>query len=248
MGSDEFYPEEKPVREVGVDGFWIDPHAVTVAEFARFATATGYVTVAEREPDRADYPDADPALLVAGSLVFRRTSGPVDLDDERAWWEYVRGRGLASPRGARLRRARARPPPGHARRLRGRAGLRRLGRPRAPHRGRVGVRRARRARGRPLRLGRRRVPGRARRGQHLAGRVPVAEPAHRRLRGHVALGRVRAQRLRALRHDRQRVGVDERSVSLHRGRRVPAPRRPRAARTCPPRTTTSATGRRPGGA
>ena len=99
MGSDEFYPEEKPVREVGVDGFWMDPHAVTVAEFARFATATGYVTVAEREPDPANYPHADPAQLFAGSLVFRRTSGPVDLDDERAWWEYRRGADWRHPEG-----------------------------------------------------------------------------------------------------------------------------------------------------
>ena len=181
MGSDEFYPEEKPVREVGVDGFWMDPHAVTVAEFARFATATGYVTVAEREPDRADYPDADPALLFAGSLVFRRASGPVDLDDERAWWEYVRGADWRHPEGPDSDAHGLRPPSGHARRLRGRAGLRRVGRPRAAHRARVGVRRARRARGHPLRMGRRRVPGRARRGQHLAGRVPVAEPAHRPL-------------------------------------------------------------------
>ena len=24
MGSEDFYPEERPVREVSVDGFWID--------------------------------------------------------------------------------------------------------------------------------------------------------------------------------------------------------------------------------
>jgi formylglycine-generating enzyme required for sulfatase activity len=99
MGSDEFYPEEKPVRAVEVAGFWMDPHPVTVAEFARFVTATGYVTIAEREPDPADYPDADPALLHAGSLVFRRASGPLDLDDERAWWEYVRGADWSHPEG-----------------------------------------------------------------------------------------------------------------------------------------------------
>ena len=51
---------------------------MTVAEFRRFVKDTGYVTVAERAPDAADYPDADPALLVPGSLVFRRPRGPVD--------------------------------------------------------------------------------------------------------------------------------------------------------------------------
>lgn len=34
MGSAEFYPEEQPVREVRVDGFWIDQHPVTVVNFA----------------------------------------------------------------------------------------------------------------------------------------------------------------------------------------------------------------------
>jgi formylglycine-generating enzyme required for sulfatase activity len=50
MGSDDFYPEERPAHPVRISGFWMDEHAVTVAEFARFATATGYVTVAERAP------------------------------------------------------------------------------------------------------------------------------------------------------------------------------------------------------
>ena len=26
MGSDEFYPEERPVHPVTVDGFWMDEH------------------------------------------------------------------------------------------------------------------------------------------------------------------------------------------------------------------------------
>ena len=39
---------------------------MTVAEFRRFVKDTGYVTLAERPLDPADYPDADPALLVPG--------------------------------------------------------------------------------------------------------------------------------------------------------------------------------------
>jgi formylglycine-generating enzyme required for sulfatase activity len=34
-----------------VDGFWIDPHPVTNAEFARFVDETGHVTFAEIPPD-----------------------------------------------------------------------------------------------------------------------------------------------------------------------------------------------------
>ena len=75
------------MREVSVEGFSIDRHPVTVSEFRRFVQATGHVTWAERPPDPADYPDADPELLVPGSLVFRKAAGPVDVRDYRNWWE-----------------------------------------------------------------------------------------------------------------------------------------------------------------
>jgi formylglycine-generating enzyme required for sulfatase activity len=99
MGCDRFYPEEAPVREATVGAFAIDPHPVTVAEFGRFVKETGHVTWAERAPDPADYPDADPALLVPGSLVFRKTRGPVPLDDYRAWWTWVPGADWRHPEG-----------------------------------------------------------------------------------------------------------------------------------------------------
>jgi formylglycine-generating enzyme required for sulfatase activity len=99
MGSPDWYPEERPVHRVEVDGFWMDEHPVTVAEFRRFVKATGYVTVAERPLDPAQYPDADPTLLVPGALVFHRTPGPVDLRDYRAWWSYVPGARWNAPEG-----------------------------------------------------------------------------------------------------------------------------------------------------
>ena len=99
MGSAEFYPEERPVRQVSVGGFWIDSRPVTVAQFRRFVRSTGYVTVAERPLDPAVYPDADPALLVPGSLVFFATSGPVDLRDVSQWWRYTPGACWRHPGG-----------------------------------------------------------------------------------------------------------------------------------------------------
>ena len=99
MGSEDFYPEEGPVRRVEVDGFWMDRHPVTVAEFRRFVRATGYVSVAERPLDAAMYPDADSQLLVPGALVFRKTPGPVNLDDYRNWWRYVPGADWRHPEG-----------------------------------------------------------------------------------------------------------------------------------------------------
>jgi formylglycine-generating enzyme required for sulfatase activity len=99
MGSNDHYPEERPVHQVRVDGFWMDEHPVTVAQYRRFVKATGHVTVAERAPDRVDYPDADPALLVPGSLVFQATSGPTDLSDYRNWWSWVPGASWRHPEG-----------------------------------------------------------------------------------------------------------------------------------------------------
>lgn len=99
MGSADFYPEERPVHQVSVDSFWMDDHPTTVAEFRRFVKATGYVTTAEKPPDPQDYPDADPALLVPGSLVFTPTDGPVPLDDYLRWWSFVPGAGWRHPEG-----------------------------------------------------------------------------------------------------------------------------------------------------
>jgi formylglycine-generating enzyme len=99
MGSDEFYPEEAPVREVEVDGFWLDEHPVTVAQFRRFVKATGHETTAELPPDPADYPGADPSRLVPGSIVFRPTPGPTPLDDWRRWWHWVEDACWRRPEG-----------------------------------------------------------------------------------------------------------------------------------------------------
>jgi formylglycine-generating enzyme required for sulfatase activity len=100
MGSDlPDYPEEGPPHPVSVDGFWVDETPVTVAAFRRFVKDTGYVTVAERPLDPADYPNLSPADLAAGSLVFTPTRGPVDLTDWRAWWRFVPGTSWAHPQG-----------------------------------------------------------------------------------------------------------------------------------------------------
>lgn len=99
MGSNDFYPEEGPVRWVEVQSFWIDAHPVTNAEFRRFVKETGYVTLAEQPPDPKDYPEADQKLLVPGSLVFRPPARRVSLHDPRAWWAYVPGACWKHPEG-----------------------------------------------------------------------------------------------------------------------------------------------------
>ena len=89
MGSNDHYPEEAPVHQVTVDGFWMNKYQVTNAQFARFVKETGYVTVAERTPNHEDYPEAPPENLVSGSLVFQKTQGPVDLRQINLWWGWT---------------------------------------------------------------------------------------------------------------------------------------------------------------
>jgi formylglycine-generating enzyme required for sulfatase activity len=91
--------DAQPIHRVYVDGFWMDQTDVTNEEFARFVTATGYVTVAEIAPTKEEFPDAPPENLVAGSMVFTPTAQPVSLGDYTQWWRYVRGANWRHPTG-----------------------------------------------------------------------------------------------------------------------------------------------------
>ncbi|AUW60277.1 gliding motility-associated lipoprotein GldK [Sphingobium sp. SCG-1] len=99
MGSDRFYPEEAPLRRVSVDAFWIDTTPVTNRQFAAFVEATGYTTIAQIAPDPKNYPGMLPGMDQAGSLVFRKTSGPVDLADPSNWWHFEFGADWRHPAG-----------------------------------------------------------------------------------------------------------------------------------------------------
>jgi sulfatase modifying factor 1 len=100
MGSDAFYPDERPVHERRVESFEIDRYPVTNADFAAFVADTGYRTVAERPLDAAEFPDLPADELVPGSMVFTPTRGPVSLDDWRAWWRWQPGASWRHPQGA----------------------------------------------------------------------------------------------------------------------------------------------------
>jgi formylglycine-generating enzyme required for sulfatase activity len=99
MGSEDFYPDERPVRPAAVGDFWIDETPVTNAQFARFVEATGYVTFAEIPPDPRDYPGMDPANARAGSLVFTPPGGPADLKGPATWWAFAFGAYWRKPLG-----------------------------------------------------------------------------------------------------------------------------------------------------
>ena len=99
MGSDRHYPEEAPVHEVRVDGFWIDRTPVTNRQFRDFVRATGHRTTAEQVPDPKDYPGALPHMLYAGSLLFTPPPRAVNLQDWSQWWAFARGVDWRHPRG-----------------------------------------------------------------------------------------------------------------------------------------------------
>jgi sulfatase modifying factor 1 len=94
MGNDPHYPEEGPARRVTVKMFWIDTHELTNAEFARFVTATGYRTVAERAPPAA--PNTPQAMRSPGSAVFAAPD-----EDNPRWWRWSVGAQWRHPSGPR---------------------------------------------------------------------------------------------------------------------------------------------------
>jgi formylglycine-generating enzyme required for sulfatase activity len=69
MGSDQERPEERFSHTVKVDGFSIDQHEVTNAQFAKFVDATGYKTLAERGVDPKTHPTMSGDLLSPGSML-----------------------------------------------------------------------------------------------------------------------------------------------------------------------------------
>ncbi len=99
MGSDDHYPEESPVHPVNVDTFQIEIAAVTNDQYAKFVEETGYITVAERPLSAEEFPHLPPENLVPGSMLFRKTSGPVDLRYLSQWWVWKHGVSWKTPYG-----------------------------------------------------------------------------------------------------------------------------------------------------
>lgn len=109
MGGDnsQASADEYPKHEVKVDPFWMDETEVTNAQFQKFVKATGYITTAEQKPDweelKKTLPPGTPkppdSVLVAASLVFRQTNGPVDLNNYNEWWSWMPGADWKHPEG-----------------------------------------------------------------------------------------------------------------------------------------------------
>ena len=215
MGSDHHYPEERPVHRVTVDGFWMDRHPVTNARFARFVEATGHVTFAEIPPNPADYPGALPDMLYAGSLVFVQPAGPVDRRDFTQLVAVHARRRLATSVRARTARSTVstQHPVVHVTFADAEAFAAWEGKT-LPTEAEWELAARGGLDGAPYAWGDD-VPAATigTMANTWQGEFPWQNLRSRRLRAHVAGRRVSAERLRPLRHDRQRVGMDHGLVS-----------------------------------
>lgn len=109
MGGDneQASPDEFPKHTVWIDSFYMDITEVTNAQFRKFVEATGYITTAERKPDWEEMKKTLPPgtskppdeVMVASSLVFRQTDGPVSLNNPAQWWSWVSGANWKQPAG-----------------------------------------------------------------------------------------------------------------------------------------------------
>ncbi len=85
LGSDNFYPEERPRREALVENFNLDRTEVTNDMFAKFVEATGYVTDAERD---------QPGFGMPGAAVFAGPSA-----ENPSGWTFVENAYWRAPEG-----------------------------------------------------------------------------------------------------------------------------------------------------
>jgi len=89
FGSTRGYADERPASpgvRTRVAAFWIDRTEVTIAQFAAFVRATGYVTEAERQ---------------GGAVVFRSPTSEQLAARPLAWWTWVPGADWRHPGGPR---------------------------------------------------------------------------------------------------------------------------------------------------
>ncbi len=89
----------QPFHEIKVEGFWLDEHEVTNAEFALFVEATGYQTNAERALDPIDFPAVPLDMLVPGSFVFRPRTG-IEKVNHKEEEIFVAGANWRHPTGS----------------------------------------------------------------------------------------------------------------------------------------------------
>ncbi|MHA3774988.1 formylglycine-generating enzyme family protein [Verrucomicrobiota bacterium sgz303538] len=98
--GDNVPPDELPLHDVRIDGFWMDKTEVTNEQFAKFTQATGYVTVAERPLSSKTTPGLLPEYEgKSASLCFKKPTPGEQVDNFYQWWQPVAGANWRHPEG-----------------------------------------------------------------------------------------------------------------------------------------------------
>lgn len=109
FGGDKEYSrdDELPSVDVSVSSFYMDKTEVTNIDFAKFVSATSYLTTAEQSMDtsllraqignEAQMPSMD--NLKPFSLLFNQPAKGAHLDGAISWWKMVEGANWKKPKG-----------------------------------------------------------------------------------------------------------------------------------------------------
>ena len=77
MGSNEHYPEERPMRRVAVEGFWMDRGPVVKAAFGRFEHQGRVKAQCHRSRGSLLFCARQGAVSQARKLLLRRCATPI---------------------------------------------------------------------------------------------------------------------------------------------------------------------------
>ncbi len=179
-----------------------------IATFANSSTIPA-MSLAEIAPKPEDYPGALPHMLKAGSLVFTPPKDPLDQRHSSRWWNFKFGANWRRPYGPRSSISGLDDHPVVHVAYRDAEAYAAWAGKVVTERRRMGVRRARRSRRRRIRLGRRIHARRQTHGEYLARRFSRARISASD--GFERTSPVTAfppNGYGAIRHDRQRLGVD----------------------------------------
>ena len=99
--------DERPLRRIKLDGFWMSITPVTNKDFSEFIEATGYVTTAEKPVDIDEImkglppgtKSPPPEALLPASMVFTSPDYPVKLNNVLTWWRWQKDANWRQPEG-----------------------------------------------------------------------------------------------------------------------------------------------------
>ncbi len=98
--GEDAQPDELPLHDVKLSGFWIDRTDVTNEEFERFVSATGYVTTSEKPASIAETPGLPPeAIGKTGAWCFHQLKPGAPQQGPHDWLEWREGANWRHPEG-----------------------------------------------------------------------------------------------------------------------------------------------------